>query len=50
MIVEGEGFRLRLTKRDKKSMNFWHRNLDEDNCCSSLEEKLEGIRNSVALI
>jgi quercetin dioxygenase-like cupin family protein len=29
VIVEGEGFTLELTKR-RKGMEFWHRNLDQD--------------------
>ena len=29
-IVKGDGFRMDLSKRESRGMNFWHRNLDED--------------------
>lgn len=29
-IMEGEGIKIDLSKREKESMKFWHRNLDED--------------------
>ncbi len=29
-IVEGDGFKIDLSKREEKPMGFWHRNLDQD--------------------